>query len=442
MIFDTATAVAPRPVAIDNLAVPGLPDRATFLRRLEMAIRTAERQNSSFAVLLLDAGLSPDDGLLDLSLLNKAAIAIRATVRLSDTVAFLSGCEFAVLLSVGNEEGAMRVAGKIISTLGEMMGLETPPDVAVGVAMFSAHGKTGEALLRAAEGALYQARRSNRDIMLAVRAEVLSDEFFAELEERIGTAIEQDEFVLHFQPVVKLQTGLPVSTEALARWHHPELGLMRPAEFLHLAESEGNVEALSLRLTDRALNQARIWRERGMSLSLSLNISTALLECADLDQKILSRLHTLALEPRSLTLELRDEGLSSLSPTATKSLFSLASAGVCLSIDDFGRGAGALRSLRDLPVQEFKIDAEFSAQVCRSEADAAIVASLVTLGRKLGKVVIAKGIESEEVRQKLCDLGCEYGQGFHFAQALDASELENWCENRLISSILEEPRAV
>ncbi|NSL53907.1 GGDEF domain-containing phosphodiesterase [Uliginosibacterium aquaticum] len=418
---------APRAFAPNPAGVPSLPDREAFLRRLDMSIRMAERQRSSFAVMLLDLGPTEDP----LSGLAAAAAALRITVRLTDTVAWLEGRQFAVLLNVANEEGATRVGGKIFEALGEALGEAAGREVRAGMALYPDHGKSGDQLLRAVNGALYQASRGHKGIVMAVLAEGVLPEVRETLGQRFGMAIEQNEFVLRFQPVVNLVSGLPVGAEALARWRHPELGLLPPAEFMHLATHESALEGLSLRLLDQALRQIRNWRERGVALSLSLNFAPVLLAREGLDQLILARLQAQGLSPECLTLELRDEGLAALSASALRVLFSLASAGVCLAIDDFGRGTGSLLALRDLPVQEFKIDAAFVSKVCHSEADAAIVATLVSLGRRLGKTVIAKGIETEEVRQKLRSLGCEYGQGFCFAQALPAQELEDWRDQRM-----------
>lgn len=441
MMLNAANGMPPVNAPVDSIprlieerssALSGLPDRDAFMRRLEMSIKIAERQRSSFAVLLLEPGGEGDDQRLDL---NAAAAALRATVRLTDTVVALDANQFAVLINVANEEGALRVGGKILDALSQALGEDAGRASAVGMALYPQHGNTSEALLRAASGALYQSSRSRHGIVMAVKAEASAAEMRAGLSQRIGMAIEQDEFVLRFQPVVNMMNGLPVGAEALARWRHPELGLLPPAEFMHLPENEDSLEGLSLRLLDQALLQIRSWCERGLNLNLSVNISSTLLARDGLEQKILAQIHAQGLSPECLTLELRDEGLSGLPANALRALFGLASAGVCLSIDDFGRGAGSLMALRDLPVQEFKIDAGFVSKVCQSEADAAIVSALLSLGRRLGKTVIAKGIETEEVRQKLRSLGCEYGQGFCFAQALPAQELEDWRSVRLSAEV-------
>lgn len=429
-VFLTGVLSAGREASVENVrsrALQSLQDREAFGRRLEMLIKIAERQHSGFAVLLLELGgaeCSERD-------LNAVAAALRTTVRLTDTVAWLEANRFAILLSVPNAEGALRVGGKILDALSGVLGIEAGHSISVGMALHPTHGKSGDLLLRAAEGALFQSCRGRHGIVMAVAAESPREELLASLGQRIGVAMEQDEFELRFQPVVNLLSGLPVGAEALVRWRHPELGLLPPAEFLHLAEYEALLEGLSLRLVERALGQIRTWRERGLVLNLSLNLASALLATEGLDHKILSRMHAAGLPPESLTLELRDEGLASLPASALRSLFGLASAGVCLSIDDFGRGTGSLMALRDLPVQEFKIDASFIRKICSSEADAAIVASLISLGRRLGKTVIAKGIETEEERQKLRSLGGEYAQGFYFSQALPARELEAWRDFRL-----------
>lgn len=401
----------------------GLPDRNAFMQRLDAALRMSERVKSGFALLLVDAGAG-DDGAADVQ---RVAAAIRHSVRLTDTVATLNSKEFAVLLSVGNEDGAQRVARKIFDSASEgAQHSELGGGLAIGVALYPAHGETREALLRAADAALYQARR-NHGIVMAVRDEQPRAQAEAPaLGQQLGTALEQNEFVLRFQPIVALGSGRAIATEALVRWRHPELGLLPPGEFLHLAALDTTLDTLSLKLIERAIQQAHAWHQEGIHLPLSLNLSHSTLELEALEQLIVRRLQDYNLPADHLTLELRDEQLTHLPAGAMKALFSLAAAGVRLSIDDFGRGTASLHALRDLPVHEIKIDPSLVVPVCRSTADAAIIKALAQLGRDLGKRVVAKGIESAEIRDKLVSLGCEYGQGFHFAQALEPEVMARW----------------
>ncbi|MDB5802175.1 MAG: hypothetical protein JWL63_3114 [Rhodocyclales bacterium] len=403
-------------------------DRDTFLQGIDIALRSSERQRSSFALLKVDVGA--DD-----TARASAIAAIRANVRLNDTVAVLNEREFAVLLAVGSEGGAQRVAGKIIDSLVAVCTNVTPQDIAIGIAIYPAHGTTRDQLLRSADNAQYQARRNRRGIVVAARSDDVAAEGATpaaptgprpDLSQRMGSAVEQNEFVLRYQPAADLTSGRLLSAEALVRWHHPELGLLPPAEFLYLAERDGTIDMLSLKFIEYALVQMRAWRDRGTSLPVSVNLPASTLQHADLEPSVLGRLHDLALAPDSLTIELRDDQLTKLSPEAMKNIFMLANAGVRISIDDFGRGAASLLALRDLPVHEIKIDPGFVAAVATSTADAAIIAALVGLCRALGRRVIAKGVETREVCDKLRELGCEGGQGFYFSRAIEGDALPGW----------------
>jgi predicted signal transduction protein with EAL and GGDEF domain len=404
-------------------------DRDVFLQGIDIALRSSERQRSSFALLKVDVGA--DD-----TARAGAIAAIRANVRLNDTVAVLNEREFAVLLAVGSEGGAQRVAGKIIDSLVAACSNITAQDIAIGIAIYPAHGATRDQLLRAADNAQYQARRNRRGIVVAARSDDLTEDAAAtatvaagpkpDLSQRIGSAVEHNEFVLRYQPAADLASGRLLSAEALVRWHHPELGLLPPAEFLYLAERDGTIDMLSLKFIEYALLQMRAWRDRGTSLPVSVNLPASTLQHADLEPSVLGRLHDLALAPDSLTIELRDDQLTKLSSEAMKNIFMLANAGVRISIDDFGRGAASLLALRDLPVHEIKIDPGFVTSVATSTADAAIISALVGLCRTLRRRVIAKGVETQAVCDKLRELGCEGGQGFYFSKAIEGDALPGW----------------
>ena len=404
-------------------------DREAFLQSIDAALRASERQRSGFAVLKVEVGAGEGAHVGERS---GAIAAIRANVRLNDMVAMLNEREFAVLLAVGSEGGAQRVAGKIIESLVTACTDVTAQDIAVGIAIYPAHGTSRDALLRAADNAQYQARRNRRGIVVAALSDepAVADAAPAaarpDLSQRIGSAVEQNEFVLRYQPAVDLLSGRLLSAEALARWRHPELGLLPPAEFLYLAERDGTIDMLSLKFIEYALQQARAWRDGGTSLPVSVNLPASTLQHADLEAAVVGRLHGLSLAPDSLTIELRDDQLTKLSAAAMKNIFMLANAGVRIAIDDFGRGAASLLALRDLPVNEIKIDPSFIQSVAGSAADAAIVSALVNLCRNLGRRVIAKGVETQDVCDKLLELGCEGGQGFHFSKPVEAEALPGW----------------
>lgn len=416
----------------ESAALPALCDREAFQRRLDVVLRMAEKQRSSFAVLLLEAGLPCDaSGQADARQLAAVASAIRMAVRLTDTVARLKNSEFGIILSVGNEEGAQRVARKIVDAIEASAGPGRSTHPCIGMAMHPAHGSNAGRLLRAADGALYLARHQLNGIVVAASSgqlDKLPPLRRESLAQQIGEALSQDEFVLRYQPIHALGSGQVVGCEALARWQHPELGVLAPAEFLHFAERDAAIEALSLRLLDQALTQASRWRTQGLPHAVSINLTPRLLANEGLEHILASRLHALDLPPACLTLELRDEDLAGLPPLATRTLFSIAAAGIPLAIDNFGRGSASLRQLRDLPFSTLKLDPDFVARIDQHEADARIIESLVHLGAALGKQVIAKGVESCGVENRLRAMGCTHAQGFAFAGPLEADDFAAHCD--------------
>ncbi|MFT3734550.1 MAG: GGDEF domain-containing phosphodiesterase [Rhodocyclaceae bacterium] len=402
----------------DTLASPGL---NAFMERLDAALRLHERQRTGFALLLI----SPPAGDAEATL-----AAIRGSVRHSDMVATLHAQQFGVLLSVGNEDGAHRVAGKIVESLSAALALGAAhtADIAIGIAIAPQHGQSREHLMRAADAALYQARRNRRGIVVAVAQEqaVPAVETTVDLGQHIGKAFSEGQFVLRFQPVVDLATSSLHAAEALLRWQHPVLGLLPPGEFLHLIERDGQADAIALQLIESAILQLRSWRDAGRLVPVSVNLNVQTLALDKLEHAIVDRLHALSLPPESFTVEIRDDHLADLPPAATRNLFALAAAGVRICLDDFGNGTASLTALRDLPSHEIKITARFASAVAHSEADAAITASLIQLGQKLGKRVVAKGIEDPAAISALAGLGCSHAQGFAFAQPLEASVLVAW----------------
>lgn len=399
--------------------------REAFIQRLDLALSMSEGLRGGFAVLLVGP---PAECYEDAAAAHVAAAAIGASIRHSDTVVALNDSEFGVLLAMGNGNGAQRVASKIIRSLASALGEQVAGNTSIGIALAPAHGKSREQLMRAADGALYQARRNRLGIVMAVASEEMSADSAPaqELGQHIENALQQNEFVLRFQPVIELANSRLQWAEALARWQHPSLGLLPPAEFLHLLERNEKADVIALQLIDCAITQLRDWRNEGLNIPVSVNFSLQTLAMESMEQSIVGKMHALSLPPESLMIEIRDDNLAQLSPQATRTLFALAAAGIQICLDDFGNGTASLSALRDLPVHEIKIAPQFVTPICRSKADAAIVASLVQLGHNLGKRVVAKGVEDTETRSALGELGCRYAQGFAFAQALDALVLSGW----------------
>lgn len=431
-VLPRAPVPAPPPPVVAQTRLQ-VPDRALFIQRLETAVEQSQRLHRSFCVLLirLDAREGEESSLG--KVLQDVFTQVSGVVRLSDTVAQLGDNELAALVTVANVDGAQRLARKMTDVIRAHPAFAGSADgdcVAAGVALYPQHGGTREELLRAADGAVYAARRDHVAYAVAPEHDRRWHDAHRELGGTIAPALAQNEFVLKFQPQVNLATGRLQAVEALVRWHHPELGLLPPAEFLPLAEQDKSIDRLSLQVMESALDQARVWRDAGLRVPLSVNLPQSALLQEELCEKVQARLLEYRLESGALTLELRDENLGELTLIARAVLQRLVNLGVRVAIDDFGRGKASLLALRDMPAHELKLDRGFCKGLRGDSDDAAILRMLFDFGRQTGRRVAAKGVENEAVRQELLQLGCEYGQGFCFAPPLDAAELPGWMESR------------
>lgn len=403
----------------ERSVLPDVLDRQAFERRLGMAVKMAGYMRGGAALILLSI---PRSGVPE----NRwcYANAIRCSVRLTDCVAWFGDDCFAVLLDADSVQTAQRGTAKICAALVDACAVPEP--LAGGLAMFPVHAGDTAGLLDAAAEALRQALEQGGGVVTAEPGAFPAEVLHQRLAQRMGEALQHDEFVACFQPVVSLRTGLPVAVEALARWQHPDLGMLDASEFMALADDAAHVDIFNLRMLNRALDQLASWQASGMPIRVSVNLSARMLERADLERRVSDRLAAAGISSSSLTLELRDDALPRLSATARQTLFALAGAGIGLCIDDFGRGEASLFVLNDLPVDVIKLDVRLSAGACRKAADARVLETLLAFGYKLGKQVIAKGIEHAGMRDRLVALGCEFGQGYHYAKALSAQEFERW----------------
>jgi len=426
----SAEVVPPPPQPTPNRLQ--VPDRMLFIQRLEEAVAQSQRLHRSFCVLLIQLAVRKDSPVSQEVALQEVFAQVSGVVRQSDTVARLGDNELAALVTVANIDGAQRLARKmtdVIHAHPAFGGAEDGVGVAAGVALYPQHGNTREELLRAADGAVYAARRDHVAYVVAPEHDKRWHDAHQSLGGTIGSALAQNEFVLKYQPQINLATGQVEAVEALVRWHHPELGLLPPAEFLPLAAQDQSIDQLSLKIMESALDQVRQWRDQGLRIPLSVNLPQSALLQEGLCERIQTKLRQHDLASGALTLELRDENLANLSIIARAVLQRLANLGVRVAIDDFGRGQASLLVLRDMPVQELKLDSGFCVGLRGERNDAAILSVLLEMGRQTGRRIVAKGVESEAVWQELVQLGCEYGQGFCFAPPLDPAELPAWIED-------------
>jgi EAL domain-containing protein (putative c-di-GMP-specific phosphodiesterase class I) len=241
-------------------------------------------------------------------------------------------------------------------------------------------------------------------------------------------ALERREVVVHYQPVIELPGGAVRTVEALVRREHPDRGVLSPAEFVPHVERTPVIRALTLHVVAEALEHAKLWRSRGHELGVSVNVPYRTLDDEELIAGLAGLLESSAMAPQTLTLEVVPSGPGAGAELDHAVLSRLAATGLRLSLDDFGR-ASSLTALRQLPLDEVKIDAYFVHAVERHLADAAVVRALVDLAHALDLVVVAEGVESRETWDALCKMGCDYAQGFYIAPPAPADELTEWLEH-------------
>ncbi len=408
-----------------------LANRGLMLDRLRAAIATAERENSSAVVMIadLDDFKSVNDTLghaFGDRVLTAIAPRLVRVLEGAATLGRLGGDEFAVVLEdAAGEEEAKAVAHRLIGALErplEIDGLSIQVAASIGIACYPQHGRTVEELLQHADVALYCAKASQSAYEVYAEDE---DEYSLDrlaLAGQLRRGIDRGELVVHYQPKVPLNGTRTTAVEALVRWDHPQLGRIGPDGFVPLAEQTGLIKPLTRHVLDAALRQCAAWRDTGLDLRVSVNISTRSLLDSDLITTIRELLARYELEPCSLQLEITESRIVADLRRAKSVLDNLRGTGITIAIDDFGTGFSSLSQLQQLPIDEIKIDKSF---VMRMETDAndfVLVRSIVELGHNLGLHVTAEGVESESVARSLGELGCTFAQGYYHGRPEPAAE--------------------
>ena len=414
-----------------------LPNRAQFLLLLDDALAQARRANHAAFVLMMDLDrfkhvndvMGHDFG--D-DLLRRVAERLTQHMAVADPsahVARLGGDEFAVLLSDATVERARAVAAGILHVLEVPISLDDQTvdiGAGLGIAAFPAHGVNPEELLSMAEVAMYQAKRRNDGaIVYEAVMDTASVKSLGLLSE-LRNAIERNEFRLHLQPKLRLDTGEVVGAEALVRWAHPERGNLFPDEFIPFAEQTGFIRVLTRWVLDRSAALCQELAQQGIHLKISVNLSTRDLLDQDLPLKFGEILERHKLSPESFCLEITESAIMDDPVRAQQTLERLHAMGVELSIDDFGTGYSSLAYLKRLPVDELKIDKSFVLNMEHDIGDTKIVRSTIDLGHNMGLRVVAEGIESEAVWRLLAALGCDQGQGYFMSRAIPGDQMAAW----------------
>jgi EAL domain-containing protein (putative c-di-GMP-specific phosphodiesterase class I) len=295
--------------------------------------------------------------------------------------------------------------------------------VTMGIARLQERGEDAETVLSHADMAQRAARRTGNDYLIyPEQVESYSPDILILLGE-LREAVDHNVLALHYQPKVSFETRKAVGLEALLRWPHPRRGWIPPDRFISLAERAGLIHPITLWVLRTALKQSRNWRDMGLDLGVSINVSARDLQDPAFPDFVLQTCHATATPPHKLTLELTERALMSDPAKTNAALQRLNHDGVRLSIDDFGTGYSSLSHLQNLPVDEIKIDRTFIGRLLSDARSEAIVRSVIDLGRNLGLAVVAEGVEQQRVWECLASLGCDVAQGYHICRPLSPLDL-------------------
>jgi len=409
----------------------GLPNRTLFIERVAESASAEDRRGDAIAVLVIDLdrfteinntlGAAHGDRVL-----REVGRRLRCDLPADTLAARLGGDEYAVLCP-----RVQCVADALGTATAVQAGLESPlmidgvalnVEASIGIAVRSAHAERPEVLLQHADAALARARSGSR-------VEVYSperDRFDASgliLLGQVRGALEREEFLVHYQPKMDLQSGRVTGVEALLRWRHPEHGMLAPMKFIPLIEQTALVGPVTLHLIEETLRQMVSWRKIGVRLAMSVNLSARNLLDPELPMQIAELLDRHAVPAEQLTVEITESAAMVDPDRAVRVLEALRASGIGVSIDDFGTGNASIEYLAALPATELKIDRSFITDILHDARAEAIVRSTIDLARNLQLTVVAEGIETEAVLEHLTGLGCDTGQGYFISRPLPAAEL-------------------
>jgi diguanylate cyclase (GGDEF)-like protein/PAS domain S-box-containing protein len=412
----------------------GLPNRTLFGDRMNQAIASGERADEPRGVLVLDLNsfkqvndtLGHDRG--D-TLLREVGKRIVAALRKTDTVARLGGDEFGILLHGATDLAAAATSAWKIQQSCEagfvIDGQAVRASLSIGIALFPEHGATTPELLRHADLAMYDAKRSGRGHAVFDAAQETEMAHSLTLLADLRECVARDELVVHYQPQIDLATRRTTGVEALVRWQHPTQGLLPPAGFLPQMEGSALIAPLTRWVLNEALGQQQTWHADGVDLTMAVNISARTLKPADGLPGTLAELTAVwGTCSDRLTLELTESAL--IEGAAPNVLAHLHNIGAKVSIDDFGIGYSSLAYLQHLAVDQIKIDRSFVMDLASAPGNAVIVRSTIDLAHNLGLTVIAEGVEDDLTLDALAEYGCDSAQGYFFTPALAADELTTW----------------
>lgn len=418
-------------------ALTSIPNRMLLADRMKQAIAQTSRDQCMMAVCYLDLDVfkpindqyghqAGDEVLIEISK------RIGNTIRGGDTVARLGGDEFVVLLlGLAKGEECVATLDRLLAAIAKpisVSNMTVSVSASIGVSIYPLDDQDPDTLLRHADQAMYEAKQTGKnryhiyDVAMDKRARDQN-----EFQKSVWYALEHNQFELHYQPKVNLRTKELVGVEALIRWRHPEKGMLSPAQFLSQIENTDIDIKIGEWVTSRALAQMQLWRNNGLDIEVSINISGYHMESSEFVPKLKQQLSKYSDLPRRRlqievleTVALNDIGI------AKEIIESCRNLGVGFALDDFGTGYSSLAYLSSLPVDTLKIDQSFVLYMLEDSGDMAIVQGVIALAKAFERQTVAEGIETDEHYQKLLDMGCDVGQGYGIARPMPAADLAGW----------------
>jgi diguanylate cyclase len=411
----------------------GLPNRRAFYAEARARLAGPQPwQRQALLMLDLDRFKEVNDSLghhTGDQLLIQVGARLGAHLRTRDLLVRLGGDEFAILLEGAGREQAAAAAVKLCAALAEPFDLgdiAVHSGVSIGIALFPDHGTVLSTLLRKADLAMFKAKVSGDGHHVYGDADDADFATRLRQAEELRTAVSSDQFVVYYQPKVDLRTGEVHGVEALVRWDHPTRGLLYPADFLDVVEHAGLMRAMTRVVLAKALDQSVVWQASGRRLTVAVNLSASSMVNVDLPEQVAAMLTARDLPPGALKLEITEEFLMADHDRARDILTRLRRHGIEISVDDFGTGFSSLSYLRDLPIDELKLDRTFILPMTDDPRAAALVASTISLAHSLDLHMVAEGVEDEVTYAELVRLACDQAQGNYMSRPLPAAELENW----------------
>jgi len=410
-------------------SLTGLANRNLFIDRFEQSLAVAKRENKSVALLFIDL-----DGFKNVNdtfghskgdlLLKYAAQRIESAVRTSDSVARLSGDEFAIMLCGDNDVYSNeKVATKVLAELAAPFQLEETEahvTASIGIAIFPDDGHMPEDLLAKADSAMYKAKEKGKNNVQFFTKEMdIKAQQRRSLEVELRKSIKNNELVLHYQPIHELETGKVVSAEALIRWVHPQRGLISPIDFIPLAEDIGFIVEIGDWVLAQACKQVKIWQNQlEFTPKISVNISSVQLHRPDFIDKLKGVLAKSKIPPEALTLEMTESLLIEEDSHTLDKLQTIRDLGIDLSIDDFGTGYSSLSYLKRFPISILKIDRAFIKDITTNREDEALTCAILSIAKSLNLKVVAEGVEEKAQCDMLAKHNCQFVQGYFFSKPI------------------------